>query len=437
VLVFKEGLINILKEAVKERDFSDDAKIIAKAAKIIRRDMLSHSEFTFNGTFPTGCQETSVPASLKSFISMTLNGLNLKDQGHTESQPCLTICQSIFYNSKKRASSYLQVKHSAKREPPLPIYIGLNIHSMIRSKTLINKLYQLGLSVSYDRIMEIEDLLARSVTERYAEEGCIAPISLKKGLFSVGALDNLDHNPSSTTATSSFHGTGISIFQFPTENNPGENRPTITALAFELETHSLPDSYAIVPPTELKTTSIKVPVSNQQNTNSCIAENKIYENRWIEHALQILEKDNLTSEDCMTWAAYHSKDQPVEKDPPAVSALLPLFYEKASTPAMIKHGMDVLKQTINFLNPSHIPVIAFDQPLFALANMVQWKWPETHGEDKYVVMFGGLHLEMALWNTLGDLLESSGWTTALLEAEVASSGVADSFLKASHLTRTR
>ena len=30
-----------------------------------------------------------------------------------------------------------------------------------------------------------------------------------------------------------------------------------------------------------------------------------------------------------------------------------------------------------------------------------------------------------------------GWTTALAEADIASSGVADSFLKASHLTRTR
>ena len=28
--------------------------------------------------------------------------------------------------------------------------------------------------------------------------------------FTVGALDNLDHNPSSTTARDSFHGMGIS-----------------------------------------------------------------------------------------------------------------------------------------------------------------------------------------------------------------------------------
>ena len=52
-------------------------------------------------------------------------------------------------------------------------------------------------------------------------------------------------------------------------------------------------------------------------------------------------------------------------------------------------------------------------------------------------MLGGLHIEMALWNTLGDILEDSGWTSALTESEVASSGVTDSFLKATHLTRTR
>ena len=35
------------------------------------------------------------------------------------------------------------------------------------------------------------------------------------------------------------------------------------------------------------------------------------------------------------------------------------------------------------------------------------------------------------------ILEASDWTTALAEADVASSGTADSFLKVSHLTRTR
>ena len=41
---------------------------------------------------------------------------------------------------------------------------------------------------------------------------------------------------------------------------------------------------------------------------------------------------------------------------------------------------------------------------------------------------------MDLWNVLGDLLEGSGWTSALSEAEVTS---AQSMLNAAHLTRTR
>ena len=49
-------------------------------------------------------------------------------------------------------------------------------------------------------------------------------------------------------------------------------------------------------------------------------------------------------------------------------------------------------------------------------------------------MFGGLHIELA---DLKTLLNSSGWTSALVQAGVATSGTADSFLKAAHITRTR
>ena len=78
-----------------------------------------------------------------------------------------------------------------------------------------------------------------------------------------------------------------------------------------------------------------------------------------------------------------------------------------------------------------------DAPLYALAKYIQWKWPQTHGEDQYVIMFGGLHIEMAVWKTIGDYLSNSGWTAALTQAGIASSGTTDSFLHCCHLTRTR
>ena len=122
---------------------------------------------------------------------------------------------------------------------------------------------------------------------------------------------------------------------------------------------------------------------------------------------------------------------------PALKQLLPLFYEKAATVAMIKHGIVMVKKATQYLNPRQTKIIAFDAPLFALAKQVQWNWPQTLGKNECVVMFGGLHIEMAIWNTFGDYLESSGWTSALVQAGIASSGIADSILKAAHLKRTR
>ena len=55
-----------------------------------------------------------------------------------------------------------------------------------------------------------------------------------------------------------------------------------------------------------------------------------------------------------------------------------------------------------------------DQPLYTLAKQIQW--PASHGEEQFVVMFGGLHIEIAALKALGDLLENSDWTGALIQA---------------------
>lgn len=268
------------------------------------------------------------------------------------------------------------------------------------------KLYELGLSVSYQRIMEIEESLASSISERFVADGCVVPASLRKGLLTIGALDNLDHNPSSTTAASSFHGTGISLFQLPTAGNHGELRDPIR-LPSQGSGHSLPEKYAVVHPVELSTNSSVVPGRITKETGCSLIFEKGEEKRWMEETLVKFDKENVMADDMLTWAAFHSAKQ-VEKDPPALTALLPIFYEKAATPAMIKHGMDVIRQATTFLNPGQVPVITVDQPLFALVKMVQWKWPTSHGEQAFVAMMGGLHVEMALWSAVGDLLDGSG-----------------------------
>ena len=139
----------------------------------------------------------------------------------------------------------------------------------------------------------------------------------------------------------------------------------------------------------------------------------------------------------VSWAAHHAAQSRSQSFDVSITSLMPLIRDQAHPVATIKHCMHKIRDTVAFLNPGQTPVIAADQPLFALAKHIQWQWPEEYGEDKFVIMFGGLHIEMAALRSLGTLLEESGWTSAIAEAGVASSGTAESFLTVSSVTRTR
>ncbi|VDI23539.1 Hypothetical predicted protein [Mytilus galloprovincialis] len=97
--------------------------------------------------------------------------------------------------------------------------------------------------------------LGYGVVERFLSEGLVYPPVLKKGLFTTAAVDNIDHNPSSTTAKTSFHGTGISIFQHPSDDISGIERGELILgnRSNSRQVSSLPDTYANVRPAYLKT----------------------------------------------------------------------------------------------------------------------------------------------------------------------------------------
>ena len=156
---------------------------------------------------------------------------------------------------------------------------------------------------------------------------------------------------------------------------------------------------------------------------------------WLNTVKTAVEK--ATIDGWISWSAYHADTQRAVIPPAAINALLPLFLDNAHSVAMIRHSMNIVKAAVHHLNPCQIPVLAADQPLYALAKEIQWTWPDTHGEDHFVIMFGGLHIEMAMLKLLGDWLEDSGWTNAMVQADIASSGTANSFIHASHVTKTR
>ena len=144
-----------------------------------------------------------------------LHGPTVNDAEVDACQAALSISQLIKFNIKKdtpRVASSV-THHTTERETPLPIYISLLIHSCTRNKTIIDKLYQLGICVSYDRFLRLSSDLVNAVCQCYTEKQVVCPPELKERLFTTATVDNIDYNPSSTTASGSFHGTGISLFQ--------------------------------------------------------------------------------------------------------------------------------------------------------------------------------------------------------------------------------
>ena len=139
---------------------------LAAVAKLVRSEIFQGNEsFKFDGKFPLYCQKDSVPYNLNLLISMILYGPNLSDEeNYINSQSCLTLSQLIMFNSKRRQTNpeIGSTRHSAIREPPLTLYIGLNVHSLVQSKRLIEQLYSLGISISYDRVMQIEKEMSDS-----------------------------------------------------------------------------------------------------------------------------------------------------------------------------------------------------------------------------------------------------------------------------------
>ena len=110
----------------------------------------------------------------------------------------------------------------------------------------MNCFYKLGLAASYDRVMGLKGLLAGAVCKLFEQQGQVCPSSLRKFLFTVGALDNIDHNPSATCSRF------ISWYcneHFPVPNciKPWFVRDPMVVEPSQSGKYSLPDKYTNVP----------------------------------------------------------------------------------------------------------------------------------------------------------------------------------------------
>lgn len=125
--------------------------------------------------------------------------------------------------------------------------------------------------------------------------------------------------------------------------------------------------------------------------------------RWLADVHRTIDAQKADSDEpYISWAAYHASRQVDHEFYRGISTLLPLFPDDSKTAAMISHSLNIVKDAVKELNPDQVPFVTMDQPLYAIAKKLQWDYPDIHGEDKCVVLLGGLHIEMAILKCLGD-----------------------------------
>lgn len=265
------------------------------AASILRKAVWDHdTPFKFEGSFPNGYEQSSVPQRMKYFFRQLLEGPKSSSE-QDNSRKILSVSEVAMLNMTSLSACL-------SFEPPLAVFLALKLNSQTRSKKLVELLHKYALSVSYKKVLTIEVSFAQAVADQTRNNGdIICPTNLCQHIFTVAALDNLDQNPTSRTSSSSFHGTGISIFQFPLSQQPGLDQACLRITSYKTATGSsgpiLPRSYTFLPPVGRNLVT-QPPVKNvHPGATSTFYEEKQHEQAWMTAVYDILYEDRDAEKD--------------------------------------------------------------------------------------------------------------------------------------------
>ena len=99
--------------------------------------------------------------------------------------------------------------------------------------------------------------------------------------------------------------------------------------------------------------------------------------------------------------------------------------------------MNIIADTIKYINPGQIPIDTCDQPVFALTKEVQWRYPEKFSDVQYFSILGGLHIEQSLLVVHGEVVSGSGLAEILENNDLSLIGTSTAILDVNNIKRSR
>lgn len=72
----------------------------------------------------------------------------------------------------------------------------MKMHAATRSRTLVDALFNLGMCISHDHLLQLTPDFGNGVCNRFTLDGVVHLPKMHSGLFTVAAADDIDYNHS-------------------------------------------------------------------------------------------------------------------------------------------------------------------------------------------------------------------------------------------------
>ena len=244
--------IAAIEKAVEQSShFNSELEVLYDCSKIILKEIQEANTWLFKGTLDIDVQDifpTKPFTLLKWILSGVVSELKTEQRAEDVNRKSVRLAQQIMYQTKTdRQVRYVpQLDEEGKtfrhqREYPLQVGVGLLAHQQMRSKSVIDVLYELGVSVTYARILRIETQLAQAVLSNSSEHNIFIPPKLCKGQF-IFFLVLTEDTP---YGKNTLHVTAMVVFQ----RKRTKDHETMLEIVSTMRTKSLPQES--IPDTEI------------------------------------------------------------------------------------------------------------------------------------------------------------------------------------------
>lgn len=425
---------------LEEESDESQLKLLLRAALAIRSICDKTEKWKFQGALDFS--EFDVPEKLGLFLKWCLVGKaevtsNVLRTNEITSR-AKRMSQILMFEclSSRQATYSAGTEIRRTREFPLQVGVGLTLHKETRSRKLVDMISRFGLSVNYDRVREIEGMIAKAVVKRMeTTNGIYIPSELKTGRFTHFATDNLDFQENTPDGKRTLHGTVLVAYQ---SAEIGDILSSLE-LADGDEKFCIPESpYNILQSTvrhNAKPACRKLPrFDNNQNTRRALRDAHVRDLAWF------LSKDAGAShvEGCntqifsgLTWSAHNSLVSDV-CERKTVVAVFPILNKSPTDRSVQMTVIEQFKQVKSLLNaPGKKTVITVDLGLYRPMQQLQM----TLNTDA-ILMPGDLHVIMAQLRAIGSFVELSGIPEMWFESGIYSDIVIKRILEGKPVRRS-